>query len=195
MMHIKERKVILKKLFNNKTLILVIIIAIAFVIINSTNIQKLIQKKTYPKKYSYEVEKYAKEYNVDQNLIYAVIKAESNFKEKAVSRKNAMGLMQLMQDTAREIANMIGIEINEELLLEPDTNINLGTKYLSILLGKYGNVEVAVSAYNAGSGNVDNWITEGIIQADGSDIENVPFKETNNYVRKILRNYKIYSNL
>ena len=185
----------MKKLFNNKTLILVIIIAIAFVIINSTNIQKLIQKNTYPKKYSYEVEKYAKEYNVDQYLIYAVIKAESNFKEKAVSRKNAMGLMQLMQDTAREIANMIGIEINEELLLEPDTNINLGTKYLSILLGKYGNVEVAVSAYNAGSGNVDNWITEGIIQADGSDIENVPFKETNNYVRKILRNYKIYSNL
>lgn len=185
----------MKKLFNNKTLIFVIIIAIAFVIINSTNIQKLIQKNTYPKKYSYEVEKYAKEYNVDQNLIYAVIKAESNFKEKAVSRKNAMGLMQLMQDTAREIANMIGIEINEELLLEPDTNINLGTKYLSILLGKYGNVEVAVSAYNAGSGNVDNWITEGIIQADGSDIENVPFKETNNYVRKILRNYKIYSNL
>ncbi len=181
------------KLLNKKTLIFVIIIAIAVVIINSTNIQKLVQKKIYPKKYSYEVEKYAKEYNVDENLIYAVIKAESNFDEKAVSRKNAMGLMQLMRDTAGEIANMIGIELNEEKVLEPDTNINLGTKYLSILIGKYGNIEVALAAYNAGSGNVDNWIAENVIKADGSNIENVPFKETNNYVRKILRDYKIYS--
>lgn len=172
-----------------------IIIAIAFIIINSTNIQRLIQKKIYPKKYSYEVEKYAKEYNVDVNLIYAVIKAESNFDENAVSRKNAKGLMQLMYDTAKDVAILNGLEIDENKILEPETNINIGTKYLSILLNKYGNIGVALAAYNAGSGNVDNWISKGLIQADGSDLENVPFKETNNYVRKILRDYKIYSDL
>ena len=71
----------------------------------------------------------------------------------------------------------------------------MGTKYLSILLEKYQSVELAVTAYNAGIGTVDNWIEKGIIKNDGSDIENVPYKETNNYVRKILRDYKIYSNL
>ena len=184
----------MKKLFNNKTLIFVIIIAIAFVIINSTNIQKLIQKKTYPKKYSYEVEKYSNEYDVDENLIYAVIKAESNFDENAVSRKNAKGLMQLMYDTAKDVAKSINVEIDEEKILEPDININIGTKYLSMLMAKYQNIEVALAAYNAGSGNVDNWIANGIIKSDGSNIENIPYKETNNYVRKILRDYKIYSN-
>ena len=173
----------------------IIIIAIAFVIINSTNIQKIIQRKLYPKRYSYEVEKYAREYNVDVNLIYAVIKAESNFDKNAMSRKNAKGLMQLMYDTAEDVAKQIGLEINEDKILEPEVNIYLGTKYLSVLLSKYGNIGVALAAYNAGSGNVDNWISEGIIQADGSDLENIPFKETNNYVRKILRDYKIYSDL
>ena len=184
------------RLLKKKTIILsVIIITIAFVIINSTNIQRLIQKKIYPKKYTYEVEKYAKEYGVEENLIYAVIKAESNFDELAVSRKNAKGLMQLMYDTAKDVAQMIGIEIDEEKILEPDENINIGTKYLSILINKYQNIEVALAAYNAGSGNVDNWISDGIIKSDGSDIENIPFKETNNYVRKILRDYKIYCSL
>ena len=182
------------KLFNKKTIfIYIIIIALIIVIINSTNIEKIIQKKIYVKKYSYEVEKYSKEYDVDENLIYAVIKAESNFDENAVSRKNAKGLMQLMYDTAKDVAKTINIEIDEEKILEPDININIGTKYLSMLIAKYQTIEVALAAYNAGSGNVDSWIENGTIKSDGSDIENIPYKETNNYVRKILRDYKIYS--
>lgn len=184
------------KLLNKKIFVFVaIVIVIAFVVISNTNIQILIQKKIYPKKYSYEVEKYAREYDIDDNLIYAVIKAESNFDEGAVSRKNAKGLMQLMYNTAEDVAQTIGLEIDEEKIKEPDINIKLGVKYLSILMSKYGNLEVSLAAYNAGSGNVDNWISKGIIKADGSDVENVPFKETNNYVRKILRNYRIYSKL
>ena len=63
------------------------------------------------------------------------------------------------------------------------------------MLNKYECVEVALAAYNAGSGNVDKWIKDGIIKADGSDIENIPYKETNTYVRKIMRDYKIYKQL
>lgn len=163
------------------------------------NIPEKIQKIIYKKEYSEYVQKYALEYNVDENLIYAVIKAESNFKVDAKSSKDAIGLMQLMESTAMDILRQINITISEdeleEKLKEPDININLGTKYLSILLEKYQNVELAVTAYNAGIGTVDNWIEKGIIKNDGSDIENVPYKETNNYVRKILRDYKIYSNL
>lgn len=158
-----------------------------------------VQKIIYKKEYSEYVTKYAEEYNVDENLIYAVIKAESNFKPNAKSNKDAVGLMQLMKDTAKEVAKRINIQISdeefEEKLLEPDLNINLGTKYLSILIEQYQNIEIAVTAYNAGIGTVNNWIEKGIIKQDGSDVENIPYKETNNYVRKILRDYKIYSNL
>lgn len=107
--------------------------------------------------------------------------------------------MQLIESTAQEICVRVGLQItNEELeekLLEPEININIGTKYLSILIERYQNIEIAITAYNAGIGTVDNWIEKGIIKSDGSDIENIPYKETNNYVRKILRDYKIYSNL
>ena len=141
------------------------------------------------------IKKYAKEYNVDEYLIYAIIKAESNFEQDAVSHRGAKGLMQLMYSTAEDIAKRIGIELNEENILEPDININLGTKYISMLIQKYNNTNLALAAYNAGSGNVDKWIKDGTIKADGSDIENIPYKETNTYVRKIMRDYKIYNEL
>lgn len=180
---------------NNKKKAVIVIIAIAvifFVLFKVVKVQDIVLSVLYPKKYDKEVSKYAKEYDVDENLIYAIIKAESNFDENAVSRSNAVGLMQLMYDTAIDIAKILDIEIDKEKLHEPDVNINLGTKYIALLLQKYQNLEVALAAYNAGGGNVDNWIADGTINADGSDIEKIPFKETNNYVRKILRDYKIY---
>ena len=153
----------------------------------------------YKKEYSEYVEEYSQEYNVDENLVYAVIKAESNFNPNAKSSKNAIGLMQLVESTAKEICKKVDIRLTDdelrEKLFEPEININLGTKYLSILIEKYQNVEIAITAYNAGIGTVDNWIEKDIIKADGSNIENIPYKETNNYVRKILRDYKIYNNL
>lgn len=173
-----------------KLLIFVIIIVVIAVIVDKQMIKRL-----YKKEYSEFVSKYANRYNVDENLIYAIIKAESNFNPNAVSHQNAMGLMQLMYATAEDLANKSQIKLTEENILEPDINISLGTQYISDLLNKYDCIEVALSAYNAGSGNVDKWIKNGVIQADGSDIENIPFKETNTYVRKIMRDYKIYNGL
>ena len=85
--------------------------------------------------------------------------------------------------------------LNKEDLTNPEINIKLGTKYFSTLYETYKNIPIALTAYNAGSGNVDKWLTEETISADGSDIENVPFRETNNYVRKILRDYEIYKDI
>ena len=153
----------------------------------------------YPKKYKEVVSIYVEEYNVEENLIFAVIKAESNFDSKAVSNKNAIGLMQLMEETAKDLARKENIELDynnvKEDLCDVYKNINIGTKYLSTLLERYQNKELALAAYNAGIGTIDNWIEKGIIKSDGSDIENIPYKETNNYVRKILRDYKIYQEL
>lgn len=89
---------------------------------------------------------------------------------------------------------ILGIE--EIDLKSPDINIELGTKYFSKLVKYYnGNYNLAIAAYNAGIGTVSKWIENGIIKKDGTDIENIPYKETNNYVRKILKNYKIYKKL
>ncbi|MCI8444159.1 MAG: lytic transglycosylase domain-containing protein [Clostridia bacterium] len=182
---------------NKKLLVIlsVIFVIIVFLGIFKNNLYKII----YPKTYQEIVSTYAEKYQLEENLVFAVIKAESNFKEKAVSHKNAIGLMQIMEETAKEVAKKYEIEIDlnqaEEELLKVENNIHIGSKYLSILMERYGNKEVAVAAYNAGMGTVDNWIEKGIIKADGSDIEKIPYKETNHYVRKILRNYKMYEEL
>ena len=172
-----------------------IIITVTLLGLSPTVFNKLMIKKLYKKDYSEYVSKYAEEYDIDENLIYALIKAESNFNEKAVSHQNAKGLMQLMQSTAQDLANRSQIKLTKDNILEPDININLGTQYIALLLNKYDSIEVALAAYNAGSGNVDRWIKNGTIKSDRSDIENVQYKETNTYVRKIMRNYKMYNEL
>ena len=81
-------------------------------------------------------------------------------------------------------------------LNDAETNIEIGTNYFVKLLKYYdGNYYLAITAYNAGIGTVARWIKEKTIKPDGSDIENIPYKETNNYVRKILKKYKIYKEL
>lgn len=101
--------------------------------------------------------------------------------------------MQLMDKTAKEVAENEVLEYESgTTLYDPEKNIQIGVIYYSNLLAQFENQNVALAAYNAGSGNVSNWIKEDIIKADGSDIENIPFKETNLYVRKILKDYKMY---
>lgn len=172
---------------------LVFVLIIYILLFQIFDIKSFILKKIYPKKYEQYVSEYSKQYNVDELLIYSIIKAESNFDENAKSTANAIGLMQLMDKTATELSN----EINNTNtnLYEPEINIQLGTYYFSILLEKYNNIGLALAAYNAGMGRVDKWIEEKTIKADGSDLENIPFKETNLYVRKILNSYKIYKGL
>ena len=156
-------------------------------------ISKKIINCIYPEKYSIYIEKYCDEYNVDKNLVYAIVKQESNFEPEVNSSKGAIGLMQLMDNTANYIAEQL--DYAEFNVFEPETNINLGIKYLSYLIEKYDNQNLAIVAYNAGEGNVDKWINSGIISDDGTDLENVPFRETNMYLRKVLKNYKIYDKL
>ena len=103
--------------------------------------------------------------------------------------------MQLLPTTATEIAESLDMELTEEAIYNPEINIMLGTKYFANLVKSYGNVMLALAAYNAGPGNVTKWISEGDIKEDGSDIENIPYKETNMYVRKIVQNYRIYNEL
>lgn len=180
-----------------RMIIFIGILAITFVLVRIVKVQDIILRQAYPIKYAEYVEKYASENRIDKYMVYAIIKTESNFKTDVKSESNAIGLMQLLETTAVERANSIDEkDITEEDLYEPETNIKLGTDYYAYLLNHYaGNNVLALVAYNAGMGNVDTWVKEGVIEADGSDIENIPYRETNNYVRKILRDYKMYVRL
>ncbi len=181
-----------------KIAITIIILVFVFILLFGVfKIQDIILKKIYPTKYSEYVYRYSKEYDVDPILVFAIIKAESNFNPNVVSSSNAIGLMQLMDTTAEEIAKKLDVNfVKGASLYNPELNIRLGTKYFSNLMKEYNNnYLLALTAYNAGIGNVKRWIEQGIIKENGSDIENIPFKETNNYVRKIVRDYKIYREL
>ena len=184
---------------NVKLLIIFLIIILLLILFGPIKIQNRILEMMYPREYENFVSLYSKEYNVDENLVYALIKAESNFNPDAVSGKSAKGLMQIVDETAIDVAKALSLNISQEELIERlndiDLNINLGTKYISMLLEKYENIALALTAYNAGIGTVDNWIEKGTIKSDGSDVENIPYKETNQYVRKILRDYDIYQKL
>ena len=181
-----------------KLIVFLIIVILLFagwlVFFKILRVQDTVLKRIYPIKYSEFVEKYAEENGIDKYLVYAIIKAESNFDPHVTSSSDARGLMQLMEETAVERSNIIDDTTVETYdLYDPETNIRLGTSYFSYLLGIYdGNTVLALIAYNAGLGNVQQWIQDGIIKSDGSDIENIPYKETSNYVRKILRDYQMY---
>lgn len=178
-----------------KKTFLCIMLIIVMIIVALAN-WKAILKNFYKTDYQEYVEKYAKECNIDPYMIYAIIKAESNFNVGATSNKGALGLMQLMDNTAKEVAeNTITEYVSGETLYNPEKNIMLGVTYFADLKAMFKEDAIAIAAYNAGSGNVTSWINNGTIKSDGSDIENIPFKETNLYVRKILKDYKIYKEL
>ena len=185
----------MKKTINTLSILLIIIIFI-FTIYKIFNIEEKILIYLYPQKYEEYVYTYSHELGIDPLLTYAIIKTESNFDEKAISSSGARGLMQLMEKTAEEQAKKINIEYATEILYNPEMNLKLGLNYFNTLLDYFKqNYILAFAAYNAGLGNVEKWISNGIIKEDGSDVENIPFKETNMYVRKVIKNYEIYKKL
>lgn len=177
-------------------IILLISIITIFILYKVLNIEEKILMYLYPQKYQEYVYNYSQELGIDPMLTYAIIKAESNFDEDVVSSSGAVGLMQLMEKTAEEQARRLNIEYTKEILCNPELNLKLGLNYFNTLLDYFNqNYILAFAAYNAGLGNVEKWIASGTIKQDGSDIENIPFKETNMYVRKVIKNYEIYKEL
>ena len=145
----------------------------------------------YPNDYKLTVEKCAQSYGISEELIYAVIRAESKFDENAVSDKGALGLMQIMEPTGDWAAEKLNIEVSD--LCQPQVNIEIGSYYLSYLLDLYENdLDCALAAYNAGKTNVDKWLRDKKYSKDGKTLDEIPFDETREYVKKVKRNMKIY---
>jgi len=151
----------------------------------------------YPYPYENEISFYSKNYGLDSNFVLAVIKAESNFKKDATSRRGAMGLMQLMPSTAAWIGEQLG---DEDCTLaefyEPERNIRYGTWYLSELREEFhGNPVLVLAAYNAGRGNVREWMHLYNWDMKFNDPDAIPYAETREYVKKVLKNEEKYQKL
>lgn len=153
-------------------------------------------KNVYPLKHANTIADASIEFGVDVFLVAAVIKVESNYREAVVSRKGAVGLMQILPSTAGEAAMRVGlVDYTTEDLYKPDVNIRLGTWYLGHLLCMFeGDLDYALMAYNGGPRNVQQWHDGGQIEP-GGDLGAIPFRETREFVRKIKRTIPIYKKL
>ncbi len=162
----------------------------------------VVQKKfLYPFPYRTTVEDYSARWQVDKFLTIAVMKVESNFSEAARSQSGAVGLMQIMPETAAWIAYQLN-ETPEEFdcdiknLREPETNIRYGTWYLAELEDEFnGNDVLALAAYNAGRGNVREWMAKNNWDENFSDIDKIPYAETRDYVKRVLHCREKYAKL
>ena len=136
----------------------------------------------------------ANKYNLDQNLIYSVIKTESGFKENAISKAGAVGLMQILPSTAEWVCKKLRIEYSYENLFNGEKNIQIGCYYLNYLINLFDfNLENTICAYNCGQYTVLSWLNNKEYSSDGETLENIPYKETKNYLKKVKFNKFIYS--
>ena len=131
---------------------------------------------------------------LDNSLILAVIHAESKFKPEARSSKNAVGLMQVTETTAEWVAGLMLMEdYHPSYLTDPAINIAIGCFYLNWLMNYFdGDTHLAISAYNAGQGNVNRWLADERFSIDGITLDAIPFPETEQYVKRVNDNKKIY---
>ncbi len=150
----------------------------------------------FPKLFWSELRTHATENNLDPFLVAALIRQESEFNPSAVSRANAMGLMQLLPSVGKKLARDLKIKgYNTSQLSVPNVNLRLGATYFRQMLDKYnGQVEYALAAYNAGSDRVEDWRSENYRDMV-EFVESIPFTETREYVQAIQRNVGVYRRL
>lgn len=148
---------------------------------------------SYPRGYWRYVEKYAKQYDLDPHLVYAVIREESRFKSRALSRSWAHGLMQIIPSTGRRISSAIGLRYSRWKMYEPRVNIQMGTYYLASLIKRFnGNVSLALAGYNGGPVRVKRWLKNYPDFDLDEFVEDIPLRETRNYVKKVMKSYYGY---
>jgi soluble lytic murein transglycosylase len=151
----------------------------------------------FPEPHWSTIKECAAQNGLDPYMVASLIRQESEFNPTAISNKDAYGLMQLLPSVGKELAKHEGIHHFETRdLLDPDTNIRLGSLYLKQTLDKFGDhPEYAFAAYNAGDNRVVDWQSQGPYHDMDEFVESIPFSETRNYVQAILRNEGIYREL
>ena len=151
----------------------------------------------FPRPYWSDLKRFSTANNLDPYLVASLIRQESEFNPLAVSRANAVGLMQLLPKTGRVVARQESVKhYNPSQLYTPTMNLELGTRYFRGMVDKFGgSFEHALAAYNAGSDRVEEWMGQGPYRDSPEFVESIPFTETREYVQAIMRNASVYRQL
>lgn len=151
----------------------------------------------FPRPYWSDLKKYSLAHGLDPYLVASLVRQESEFNPLAVSRANAVGLMQLLPKTGKNVAHQESLKhFNATQLFTPAINLQLGTRYFRGMVDKFGgSFEHALAAYNAGSDRVEDWMGQGPYRDSPEFVESIPFTETREYVQAIMRNAAVYKQL
>jgi soluble lytic murein transglycosylase len=150
----------------------------------------------FPLDYWDLIEKYSKARSLDPYLVSALMAQESTFTAEIRSSADARGLMQVMPSTGRTYARKLGIRpFTTRSLSQPETNVRIGTQYFKDLVDRFGGIHYALASYNAGDARVAEWIKEAPDLPQDEFIDNIPFPETQNYVKRILGTTEDYRRL
>ncbi len=150
----------------------------------------------FPKPYWPDLKKFSSQNALDPYLVASLIRQESEFNPGAISRANALGLMQLLPKVGSAVAKQEKLRhYSSDQLFTPEINLQLGTRYFREMVDKFGAFEYALAAYNAGTNRVDDWLGQGKYRDPQEFVESIPFTETREYVQAILRNANVYRQL
>ncbi len=188
-----------KKWTRRKTAVTAILAVLVVVLAVTASLYAIRAAKmaAYPLKYQDEVTAKAQKYELPISLVMGVIRTESNFKPAAVSPDGAVGLMQLMPDTALWIAPKIDMDpFDVSKLTDPIVNIELGCWYLHYLMDSFnGDMKAVLAGYNAGQNRVRTWLNNpAYVDSQGKLVE-IPIQEAKDYVEKVLNAQKVYQQL
>ncbi len=151
----------------------------------------------YPEAFAPEVERAAAKAGIPPQLLYAVMREESGFRPDVLSVVGARGLVQIMPETGRKLAERLGAaSYSADELFVPERNLELGAAYLAELLARFeGRVSAAVASYNAGPEAVERWLAQNGALEDDAWIESIPYDQTRAYAKRVLRSFTVYQAL
>lgn len=180
------------------TVVLLLLAAIAIVaglLVTGRIVVPVLSERLFPIRYQDDISRIAGEYGQDPYLVAAVVKSESGYDAGATSGKGAIGLMQLMPETAEWIASQLAWPEGRAVLTDPADNLELGVWYLDYLGDSYGDGNpLTLAAYNAGPGNLNKWI-EAAGGLEAFDLTDIPFPETRQYVERVEHYYQLYQRI
>jgi len=180
-----------KKLRRKRFFLLLVVLLLGVLFIRS----EWLGQKIYPISFRQEIKQSALKYELDPLLIAAIIRVESNYRLNAVSRKGAVGIMQLMPDTAGWILQKadFGEMTVQDAGSKAQAGIALGSWYVKELNRQFeGDLYKSLAAYNAGPGKVRSWLDQGVWDGGKDTLKDIPYGETRHYVQRVLYYYKKY---
>ncbi len=180
----------MKRLIKIGILVIMLVLCVSIIKTGAVKISQFV----FPLEHESEIKTYAKEYSLSVYEVMGVIYAESQFCSGAHSGV-AKGLMQITDETAKEIAGKLGMEYNEDMAYNPEKNIKMGCYYLAQLKELFGNMDTALAAYNAGPGRVREWLSDERYSKDGVTLSKIPYQETKEYVARVHKLAELYRNL